>query len=208
MNVGRARPAQPLPLRLVDEAVRETDATPQIDEAALMRRLASGDRRAAEDLVERTYAQIYAALVRLTGDADLAADLTQETYRKAWQALARFDRRSQVGTWLYRIAYNTFLNHVRRPQRLQPLDERRMGAVRDCRPGDEDRLERREVAARLRRAVLGLPEELRFTVTARFWGELRVAEIARLEEVTGAAIRKRLRKAVAYLQTVLGEEAA
>jgi len=190
-------------------AVKENDdTTPQLDEAALMRRLAAGDRRAAEDLVEHTYAQVYAALVQLTGDADLAADLTQETYRKAWQALARFDRRSQLGTWLYRIAYNTFLNHIRRPQRLQPLDERQADAVRDPGAGAADRIERREVVARLRRAVLGLPEELRFTVTARFWGELRVAEIARLEEVTGTAIRKRLKKAITYLQTVLGEEAA
>lgn len=189
--------------------MKETDdATPQIDEGALMRRLAAGDRRAAEDLVDQTYAQVYAALVHLTGDADLATDLTQETYRKAWQALARFDRRSRLGTWLYRIAYNTFLNHIRRPQRLQPLDEHQVDAVRDPGPVEDDRLARREVAARLRRAVLGLPEELRFTVTARFWGELQVAEIARLEDVTGAAIRKRLKKAFTYLQTVLGEEAA
>lgn len=178
------------------------------DEATLIESLAAGDRRAAEELVERTYAQVYAALVRLTGDGDLASDLTQETYRKAWQALSRFDRRSQFGTWLYRIAYNTFLNHIRRPQRLSPLDERQVAEVRDPAPGLDDQVGRREVAARLRRAVLGLPEELRFTVTARFWAELEVAEIAELEDVTGAAIRKRIKKAVGYLKTVLAEEAA
>ena len=173
-----------------------------------MERLAAGDRQAAEELVEQTYGQVYAALVRLTGDGELASDLTQETYRKAWQALQRFDRRSRFGTWLYRIAYNTFLNHIRRPQRLQPLDERQVSELDDSRPGQDERLRRREVSARLRRAVNGLPEELRFTVTARFWGELDVSEIARLESVTGAAIRKRLKKAVGYLQTVLAEEAA
>lgn len=186
-----------------DDGTRRPD-----DEATLMESLAAGDRRAAEKLVERTYSQVYAALVRLTGDGDLASDLTQETYRKAWQALARFDRRSQFGTWLYRIAYNTFLNHVRRPQRLSPLDERQVAEVRDPGPGLDDQMGRLEVEARLRRAVLGLPEELRFTVTARFWAELEVAEIAELEDVTGAAIRKRIKKAVGYLRTVLAEEAA
>ena len=188
--------------------MNDSDDGRRHDEATLMDRLAAGDRRAAEELVERTYSQVYAALVRLTGDSDLASDLTQETYRKAWQALSRFDRRSQFGTWLYRIAYNTFLNHVRRPQPLPPIDEGQAAEVRDPGPGLDDQVERSEVAARLRRAVVGLPEELRFTVTARFWAELEVAEIADLESVTGAAIRKRIKKAVGYLRTVLAEEAA
>lgn len=184
------------------------DACRSGDERSLLARLEAGDRAAAEELVERTYEQVYAALVRLTGDPELAADLTQETYRKAWPALDRFHRRSQVATWLYRIAYNTFLNHVRRPQRLHSLDESQAREVRDPQPGQDEVLSRREITERLRRAVVGLPDELRFTVTARFWGELPVAEIARLEQVTGAAIRKRLKKAMTHLRTNLGEMAA
>jgi RNA polymerase sigma-70 factor (ECF subfamily) len=180
------------------------------DESDLLTALSAGDRQAAARLVDQTYQQVYAALVRFTGgDADLAADLTQETYRKAWKSLPRFKRRSQFATWLYRIAYNTFLNHVRRPVRAQPIDDfDRAMDVRDPEPGQEETISRQEVRERLRRAVIGLPEELRFTVTARFWGELPVEEIARLEDVTGAAIRKRLKKAMTSLRTVLGEDAA
>ena len=58
----------------------------------------------------------------------------------------------------------------------------------------------------LRRAVLALPESLRFTVTARFWGELPVREIARHEGVTSVAVRKRLRKAMGMLAATLQEE--
>ena len=179
------------------------------DEGPLLELLGQGDRRAAERLVDVTYAQVFAALVRLTaGDRELAADLTQETYRKAWRSLGGFDRRSRFATWLYRIAYTTFLNHVRRPARLQPLDEEQVTRVEDPRPDQEQWMHRREVAARLRRAVIGLPEQLRFTVAARFWGELPVEEIARLEDVTGAAIRKRLAKAVRLLGDTLGEDIA
>jgi RNA polymerase sigma-70 factor (ECF subfamily) len=176
--------------------------------AALRR--GQAEREAAEELVAATYRRTYRALVRLTaGDRDLAADLTQETYRKAWKSLPRFKRRSQFATWLYRIAYNTFLNHVRRPVRAEPIDDfDRAMDVRDPEPGQEETISRQEVRERLRRAVIGLPEELRFTVTARFWGELPVEEIARLEDVTGAAIRKRLKKAMTSLRTVLGEDAA
>ena len=178
-------------------------------EHRLLASLASGDRQAAERLVDETYRLVYASLMRLTGgDADLAADLTQETYRKAWKSLPSFQRRSQLTTWLYRIAYNTFLNHIRRPSRLQPIDERQVAEVESPVPGQEEMLSRREVSERLRRAVIGLPEPLRFTISARFWGELAVEEIARLEKVTGAAIRKRLKKAMGSLRAVLGEDAA
>ena len=178
-------------------------------EHRLLSSLASGDRRAAERLVDETYQLVYASLVRLTGgDVDLSADLTQETYRKAWKSLARFKGRSQLTTWLYRIAYNTFLNHIRRPNRLLPIEDRQVASVEDPQPGQEEALRRREVSERLRRAVIGLPEPLRFTISARYWGELAVEEIARAEQVTGAAIRKRLKTAMCNLRAVLGEDAA
>jgi len=193
---------------MVEPRVEPETAEPP-DEDRLLSSLEDGDRRAAERLVEATYHQVYASLVRLTGgDADLAADLTQETYRKAWKSLAGFDRRSRLATWLYRIAYNTFLNHVRRPTPVEPLEEHPGVEAPDPTRSQEELLHRREVRERLRRAVVGLPESLRFTVTARFWGELPVAEIARQEQVTGAAIRKRLKKAMKTLRTALQEEAA
>lgn len=177
-------------------------------ERTLLGRIAEGDRSAAEDLVDATYGRIFALLMRLTGrDRELAADLTQDTYRKAWKALEGFDGRSRFATWLHRIAYNTFLNHVRRPRPVA-LDEEAESQVVDPAPGQEEKLDRREVALRLRRAVMGLPDDLRFTVAARFWAELPVSEIARLEQVTGAAIRKRLQKAQGELRRALGEEDA
>lgn len=181
---------------------------PAMDERSLAAAAVRGDRRAAEELVDRTYRTIYAALLRLTGgDADLAADLTQETYRKAWAALPRYRGRAQVSTWLYRIAYTTFLNHLRRPRRLVPIEE----ACADGDPGDQspdeaERLVRSAAGERLRRAVLALPEDLRFTVTARFWQGLAVSQIAAAEAVTPVAIRKRLRRAFQRLAVALEED--
>lgn len=178
-------------------------------ERRLLRALARGDRGAANQLVEATYGMVFASLVRLCGGRrDMAADLTQETYRKAWTSLARFDQRSRLSTWLYRIAYNTFLNHIRRPMRVELADEGGLPDVEDPRPDPAAQLDRLQTEERLRRAVLGLSEDLRFTVTARFWGELPVSEIAQLEGVSGAAIRKRLKKAMQGLRHSLGEGSA
>lgn len=182
--------------------------------AALRR--GGGDRAAAEALCAATYRQTYRALVRLTGgDRELAADLTQEAYRKAWAALSGFDGRSRFSTWLFRIAYTTFLNHARRPRVVVPFGggggeaeglEAGPEAVADPAPAADEILAERGSRDRLRRAVLALPEDLRYTVTARFWGELPVREIARQEGVTGAAVRKRLKKAMLLLAAHLEEE--
>lgn len=181
--------------------------TPSLDEErTLLAAIRAGDREAAESLVERTYSAVFASVYRLCGDSDLAADLTQETYQKAWGALKGFDGRSQLFTWLYRIAYTTFLNHVRRPRRMTSLDEPDAMDVQDVRPGAEEQLADAEEAERLRKAVLQLPEDLRFTVTAHFWGGLPVKEIASIEEITTVAIRKRLHKAFTILESMLGEE--
>ena len=176
------------------------------EEGRLLAALAAGDRQAAERLVERTYRGVYSLLRRLCGDPDLAADLTQDTYRKAWDALPGFDRRSQFSTWLFRIAYTTFLNHLRRPRRLVPLEEKHEAAVPDPAIAADEVVSRDMEGDRLRRAVLALPDDLRYTVTAVFWGELPVKEIARQEGITTVAIRKRLKKAFRLLALALEED--
>jgi len=176
------------------------------DERVMLAAIRGGDRAAAEEMVERTYSAVFASLFRLCGDGDLASDLTQETYQKAWAALPNFDGRSQLFTWLYRIAYTTFLNYIRRPRRVTSLDDPDSPDVSDTTPAVDDVLAEREEGERLRAAVLQLPEDLRFTVTAHFWGGLAVKEIAQIEEITTVAIRKRLHKAFSILETMLHEE--
>ncbi len=180
--------------------------SPWSEEQKLLAAVRAGDTTAAEELVERTYSAVFASLVRLCGDSDLAADLTQETYQKAWGALPGFDGRSQLFTWLYRIAYTTFLNHIRRPRRMTSLDEPDSIDVADETPPADEVLVVQEDAEHLREAVMKLPEDLRFTVTAHFWGGLPVKEIARIENITTVAIRKRLHRAFSLLENLLDEE--
>lgn len=195
-------------IELATESAREND------EGRLVAALAGGDRQAAERLVELTYRRTFGLLYRLTGgDAETAADLTQESYRKAWAGLGSFAGGAKFSTWLFRIAYTTFLNHIRRPHRVVAVDDLEaaaaaagaISAVADPASAADDDLVRAREEERLRRAVLALPAELRDTVAARFWGELPVAEIARQHGVTAPAIRKRLRKAMTLLAQSLEE---
>jgi RNA polymerase sigma factor (sigma-70 family) len=175
-------------------------------EQALLSAVLENDAAAAEELVDRTYGAIYASLVRMCGDSELAADLTQETYQKAWAALRTFNGRSQIFTWLYRIAYTTFLNHVRRPRRMTSLEDSPSLEVRDAAPLADDIISDEQEGQRLRDAVLRLSDDLRFTVTAHYWGGLTVREIATIENITTVAVRKRLHKAFSILEAALEED--
>ena len=174
------------------------------DEAILWPKAAQGDLDAADALARCTYRAVFVSLCRLCGgDEELAADLTQETYQKAWRSIGRFRGGSRFSTWLYRIAYNTFLNHIRGPRRLEPLTEEQVAQLPDPNETPDRVTARSAEAERLRRAVLELPEELRFVVTARFWAELSVAEIARHQGLSSVGIRKRLTRAYQQLATAL-----
>ena len=174
------------------------------DEAVLWQKAAKGDLEAADALARCTYRAVYASLCRLCGgNQELAADLTQETYRKAWRSIGKFRGGSKFSTWLYRIAYNTFLNHIQGPRRLEPLTEDQVDRLLDPSETPDEATARSAEAQRLRRAILELPDELRFVVTARFWAELSVTEIAKHQGLSPVGIRKRLKRAYRQLATTL-----
>jgi len=83
-------------------------ATP--DEARWLNQARQGDRQAFARLVCAHQGPVRALLRHLTGGhRALADDLAQETFLRAWQSLPRFRSEARFGTWLYRIAYNTYL---------------------------------------------------------------------------------------------------
>jgi RNA polymerase sigma-70 factor (ECF subfamily) len=182
-----------------ERRMTEPVSEPGADDGQIERRLLDetrrGSREAAERLVDQTYGKVYAALVKLSGNPDEAADLTQETYRKAWKSLGEFREAALVSTWLYRIAYNTFLNSRRRPLRIVPLEpEVELAAIDTGTPPDLAAAQN-ERSGKLREAVLRLPEELRFPVTAHYWSDVSVADLAEILNLTPQAVRKRLRRA-------------
>lgn len=76
--------------------------------------LKAGDQEAFTELVERFSPTVYNLALRLMGFPQAAEDVLQETFLSAFRAIDRFEGRSQLGTWLYRIAYNAALMQLRK----------------------------------------------------------------------------------------------
>jgi RNA polymerase sigma-70 factor (ECF subfamily) len=92
------------------------------DEAQLLARAQTGDETAFEALTEAFRAALQVHCYRIVGSVHDAEDLVQETLTAAWRALDQFEGRSSLRSWLYRIATNRCLNHLRdRGRRLPQL---------------------------------------------------------------------------------------
>ena len=90
------------------------------------------DRIKFEELYRAYHQMVYhLCLGFVKGDADAAHDLSQETFIHCWQARAKFQGKSSYKTWVYRIAVNTCLQHLRRSRKKQrvPLNEVPPGAT-------------------------------------------------------------------------------
>ena len=68
---------------------------------------------------------IFRLAFRMTGNEHDAEDMVQETFLRAYRALHKFESRADFGTWLYRVAINCSLDHLRRARRReeQPYSE-------------------------------------------------------------------------------------
>jgi RNA polymerase sigma-70 factor, ECF subfamily len=102
------------------------DSSPVEPPAAIVRAARRGDRKAFAKLVDLYDDRLRALAFHLLGSREAMDDTLQEAYLNAYRGLPQFRGDSDVGTWLYRIAYTTCLQRLRRRERLEPTDDERL----------------------------------------------------------------------------------
>jgi RNA polymerase sigma-70 factor (ECF subfamily) len=180
-----------------------------------VRRAQAGDLAAYDQLVHQFQERIYGLCYHMTSHHEDAHDLAQDTFVKAWQALKNFKGDSSFYTWIYRIAVNTCLNHLKlrrnRTQHLslndldlQPENHPVLVAlVSDKTPRREANLA--ELQRRLNEAILKLSEDHRTVVTLHDIQGLPHDQIAKILGVNPGTIRSRLFYAHQQLQGSLAD---
>lgn len=97
---------------------------PVTDMVLVARALAGDDRHAFAELVRRHQSAVRTLLRRLTrSDHGLADDLAQETFIQVYRNLRQYRGDAKFATWIYRIAYNAFLAHIRSAHPEEELPE-------------------------------------------------------------------------------------
>ena len=89
-----------------------------ISDAQLLALAAESQRDALDALYTAYKSRIYTFLLRFLADPELADDVTQEAFTKAFSALPKLERGTKVLPWLYKVASNTAIDHLRRKKRF------------------------------------------------------------------------------------------
>lgn len=180
-----------------DAPGRADDRTDSI----LVEQFRSGQRRAFDQLVERHQRAIFHLTLRYLRNQADAADITQKTFVRAFQSFERFRGESSFRTWIFRIAINLCLNHIRDHRREQVTE---IGEdVLTTPPLGAGRMIRENEARRLRDALDELPPKQRMVLELRVYDELSFREVAELADCSENAAKVNFHHAVKRLRAIL-----
>lgn len=162
----------------------ESDEIAQIVEACQQ-----GDRAAQRHLYEVSHQNVYRLMDRMVGPQD-APDVTQQVFLQVFRKIGQFSGRSQFGTWIYRVAVNEALQHIRRSKRyrLRMLEQEPM----DRSPHSQESFDDKEL---LEQALAMLDPGLRSIFLLREVEGLTYREIAEALKIAEGTVGSRLNRA-------------
>jgi RNA polymerase sigma-70 factor, ECF subfamily len=182
------------------------------DDSDLMMRYAGGDLRAFAALYARHRGPLYRYVARLVRDREAADDLFQEIWSRVIAHRERYEPRARFSTYLYRVAHNCCIDHLRRAATRPGLvpacdetgdEEPTLALSAPDEDSPESRLERAELLACYRAALESLPVEQRDVFLLSEQSGLSLEEIAAVTGVGLETAKSRLRYALAKLRKAL-----
>jgi len=155
------------------------------DEAALLRRVAGGDREAMEELYHQYHPRLFKFTYRLTRSYGAADELVNDVLLVVWQSAASFRGESRVSTWIFGIAYRKAMRHMRR-RSLRPAHDQRVEVM----SRDESAIA--ETEDWVRQALDTLPPAQQLTVVLVFYLGLSYPEIAQATDCPVNTVKTRM----------------
>lgn len=179
----------------------------QEDDIAIIQMVLQGRQAAYATLVTRYQAYVFTIAMRHVNNRELAEELAQDVFVKAYRSLASFKGTSKFTTWLYTIAHNTCLSHLRKKEDATffPGDEKMHGWAEDTGGGEHPagRLEQKAQQQLLSGAIQHLPPADAEIITLFYQGEQSVEEISGTVGITTGNVKVRLLRARQKLKEIL-----
>jgi RNA polymerase sigma-70 factor (ECF subfamily) len=175
-----------------------------LTDAELLAQIGLQDEEGFAQLQSRYQELLRRYLARMVHDLDAADDLMQEVWLRVWTRAEQWDGRGPCRAWLFRIAANLALNHLRGCRRRRELSlplvtgEEEDGSAApswladSVAQGPEALLEQSDRLARLQQYIAALPEEKREVFRMVYTEERELREVAALLGIPEGTVKSRL----------------
>ncbi len=157
-------------------------------------------------LMDKYQEKVYWVIRRMVIEHDSADDIAQETFVKVWKNIESFKGDSKLYTWIYRIATNEALNHLRKKKRrfFLPIGdvEHELSSSLDTDiyySGDQIQL-------KLQKALLKLPEKQRLVFNMKYFEEMKFKDIAEVMDVSVGSLKAQYHHAVKKIEKFIQED--
>jgi RNA polymerase sigma-70 factor (ECF subfamily) len=172
-------------------------------DAELVASALRGSEAAFRELVVRFERPVYALILRMVRDQQTAEDLAQDVFVKAFRRLSSYDSRRKFASWLFKVAHNATIDHLRRSELdtvpLAAEHEEGGGLLAvladDSAESPAAAAERRDMARALERAIAALRPEYREAVVLRYVEGLAYQEICDVLSLPIGTVKTNLHRA-------------
>jgi RNA polymerase sigma-70 factor (ECF subfamily) len=177
------------------------DTVGTISDVELISRSIRGLDDSFEELVRRYQRPIAGYVFRLIGDYEASLDVTQEVFIKVYNSLERYRSDYKFSTWLYRIAHNAAIDHLRRNSvnsqsiETESPDGTYQLQLESPLPSPEQNRERSEWRAEIAAVIRLLPPAYRELILLRHSQDLSYDEIAEVTGLPLGTVKNRLFRA-------------
>ncbi len=163
--------------------------------------VANGDSEAFSILVRRYEDFVFTLARGLVKSEDEARDVSQEVFLRAYRALSHFERKSGFKTWLYRIAYNTSMTHIKKmPNNMESIED-------NTREIENHNSVHHPAKYYLRKLIDKLNPELKAVIIFHYYDDLKYEEIAEILNCPIGTVKVRLFRAKHELRKLWGNNA-
>lgn len=207
MSGAERTTAEQASTRAVEQGTEPSDET-------LLAAYAAGDLRAFETLLVRYESRVYNVVLRMVKQPSTAEELTQDAFLKIIQRSSEFRGQSKFSTWLFTIARNLCIDHIRkmRHRRHRSLDapvHEEGGDMHERVAAQEPQVDRQairgQMQAAMEAAVAALPDDQREVFVLRQVQNMPFKDIAEMVGITENTAKSRMRYALERLKAALAE---
>ncbi|MFT4642652.1 MAG: RNA polymerase sigma factor (sigma-70 family) [Candidatus Azotimanducaceae bacterium] len=177
------------------------------DDDYYIKKTLEGDSNSFSVLVERYQNMVFALALKMLKHREESEEVSQDTFIKVYKSLSKFNGESKFSTWIYRIAYNSCLDRIKKNSKYNNNVEINEITSNEISHTESifDSLENKERSIIVKQCMDKLPEDERIIIHLFYFEELSLKEIVEIVSMTEGNVKVKLFRARKKLFSIFKE---